>query len=1101
MIEVTMSFGRSFLTRIALVSCVAFAVALVASAQVTTGTIRGLITDQSRAVVPNATIVVEEQNTKAKFETKTSEDGQYTVPLLKPGVYCVSAQASGFSRNKHPDIVLQIQDTLEIDLRLTVGGASQQVEVSGGGTPMVQTASSEVGHVVTESTIETLPLNGRNFSQLAFLAPGTTPGPVGGIRVQGNGNETQRAGAEITANGGRGSFTNFMIDGLDDRDQSVGTVKVFPLVEGIQEFKVETSNYSAEFAGGGAVINVTTRGGSNELHGSVFEFIRNSALDSRQYFDVERPPSHQNQFGFSIGGPIQKNKTFFFGDYQGWRIHQAQTVLATVPTALERGGNFTEVLIELGETIYDPNTYDSTTGTREPFSGNAIPTNRLDSIAQNLLVLFPLPNLPGLGNNFQYAPLRATTQDQFDVRVDHTISASDSFFARATYGRADVRWPTTPPVINGQLNSTAYLTGASSIAGFLTNNTAPSGQGTWQETHIFTPNLLNQFAVGYTRFALDVTPLEYGLNLAAKLGLQGANTDPTSSAMTDIGVADLTEVGSGFLPEKVPQNTYQINDTVAYARGAHSLKFGVNIMRNNFGFLQLAEPTGYLDFSGVYTNNPLDGSGGDAIADFLLGLPDSTQKSVFVQGIPDVSYTEFGAFAQDQWRVRPNLTLNFGLRYDLFTPPVEKHNHQSDFDPAGTGTIVLAGQNGISSSILNLRKDNFGPRVGFAYTLTPKTVVRSAYGLFFFNEQGTGGSARLFVANPFDAEGIENCSSTTPCLSLQNGIPPISQLATMPTAVYIPVANQTSNVQEWNLTLERELSPSVVVRAAYVGSKGTHLFIALDDNVAYPGSGPVGPRRPYPNFSKISSWEPIGDSSYNSLQLSAEKRYSRGLWFEAEYTWSKSLDNGGGGNSSAGDPRINIQNPRDVKADYGLSSFDYRQRLTFGHHYDLPFGRGRHFLNGAEGVEQVVLGGWQLLGLLTLQSGAPTTPVLATPTANTGTFTRPDRICNGNLPPSKQSINEWFDLSCFVNPPIYQFGDSGRNIIIGPGLETYDFSLTKDFLLTEKMGLTFRSEFFNIFNHPNFGLPNRNIGTSTSGTINSVVTNARQIQFGLRLHF
>src|SRR5208282_4045911 len=453
------------------------------------------------------------------------------------------------------------------------------------------------------------------------------------------------------------------------------------------------------------------------------------------------------------------------------------------------------VLTELGETIYDPNTYDSTTGTREPFSGNAIPTNRLDSIAQNLLVLFPLPNLPGLGNNFQYAPLRATTQDQFDVRVDHTISASDSFFARATYGRADVRWPTTPPVINGQLNSTAYLTGASSIAGFLTNNTAPSGQGTWQETHIFTPNLVNQFAVGYTRFALDVTPLEYGLNLAAKLGLQGANTDLTSSAMTDIGVADLTEVGSGFLPEKVPQNTYQINDTVAYARGAHSLKFGVNIIRNNFGFLQLAEPAGYLDFSGVYTNNPLDGSGGDAIADFLLGLPDATQKSVFVQGIPDVSYTEFGAFAQDQWRVRPKLTLNFGLRYDLFTPPVEKYNRQSDFDPA-TATIIDAGVNGVSRAIINLRKNDFSPRIGFAYTLTPKTVVRSAYGLFFFNEQGTGSSARLFIANPFDAEGAQSCGSTEPCLNLQtDGILPITQLlatAGATTSVYIPKADQTS---------------------------------------------------------------------------------------------------------------------------------------------------------------------------------------------------------------------------------------------------------------------------------------------------------------------
>jgi len=572
--------------------------------------------------------------------------------------------------------------------------------------------------------------------------------------------------------------------------------------------------------------------------------------------------------------------------------------------------------------------------------------------------------------------------------------------------------------------------------------------------------------------------------------------------MTDISVDDLTEIGSG--PEIVPQNTWQINDTLAYVRGAHSTKFGFSVIRNGFAFSQLSEPNGFLDFSGVYSNNPLDGSGGDPIADFLQGLPDIAAKSEFVRGIPEVSYTEFGAFAQDQWRVRPNLTLNLSLRYDLFTPPVEKYNRQSDFNPAAAG-IIIAGQNGVSPGVLDLRKHNFSPRVGFAYTLTPKTVVRAAYGLFYFNEQGTGGSARLFVANPFDAEGAVACSSTQPCLSLQNGgIPPITQLVTTagsPTAVYIPRADQTSNVQEWNFTVERELSPSTVVRAAYVASKGTNLFIALNENVGVPGPGPVAPRRPYPAFSKISSWEPRGDSSYNSLQLSAEKRYSHGLWFEAAYTWSKSLDNGGGGNSSDGDPRINIQNPQDVRADYGLSSFDYRNRFTLGHMYELPFGRGQHFLSGAGGAEQALLGGWHFLGILTLQSGAPLTLDLSTPTANTGTFTRPDRICNGNLPASKQSINEWFNVGCFVDPPIYQFGNAGRNIIIGPDLATYDFSLDKDFHLTEKVGLTFRGEFFNSMNRPNFGYPGGGIGSSTAATISSLVTNAREIQFALRLHF
>lgn len=918
-----------------------------------------------------------------------------------------------------------------------------------------------------------------------------------------------RAGAEIVGNGGRGSFTNFMIDGLDDREQCVGSIKVFPLVEGIEEFKVQEGNYDAEFAGGGAVIDVTTRSGSNTLHGSVFEFLRNSDLDARQFFDSVRPPYHQNQFGFALGGPIQKNKTFFFGDYQGYRIHQSQTVLATVATPQEQAGDFSALTST--EIIYDPNTYNPITGTRTPFPNNVIPNgsggmaNRMDPVGQNLLkYLWPLPNLPGYANNFLYAPLSVSTQDQFDARVDHTFSSKDSLFARGTWGRANVRWPDTPPALNGLPNPSAFLTGASGIAGFLSNVTQPSGQGTLQETHIFSPNVVNHFAAGYTRLVIDVTPLEYGLNLAAKIGLTGANTNPFSSSVPDISTADTTEVGNSFLPDINPENTWQINDTLAYVRGAHSMKFGFSMMWNDLGFLQLADPQGTLDFAGIYTNNPLDGSGGDAIADMLLGLPDSEGKSAFVQGVPDISYKEFGAFVQDQWRVRPKLTLNFGLRYDLFTPPVEKYNRQSDFDPA-TASIINAGVNGVSAGMLNLRKNDFSPRIGFAYTLTPKTVVRSAYGLFFFNEQGTGSSARLFIANPFDAEGAVSCSSTEPCVNLQtDGILPITQLlatAGATTSVYIPKADQTSNVQQWNFTLEREVAPNTVIRAAYVASKGDHLFIALNENVAVPGPGSVAPRRPYPDFAKISAWEPRGPSSYNSFQLSAEKRYGHGLWFEAAYTYSKSLDNGGGGNSSIGESRINIQNPQDVRADYGLSSFDYRNRFTLAHNFDIPVGRGLHFLSGASGVEQALLGGWQLQGIATLQSGTTLTPQLASATANTGTFTRPDRVCNGNFPAGQRSINEWFDLSCFVNPPVYQFGNSGRNIIIGPGLTTYDFALHKDFHLTERMGLTFRSEFFNIFNTPNFNLPDRSIGVSSSGTINSVISNAREIQFALRLHF
>ncbi|MCS6952552.1 MAG: TonB-dependent receptor [Bryobacteraceae bacterium] len=1060
-------------------------------AQVTTGTITGRVTDPSGAAVPKAEVTVTEQNTGLSQRTETGDTGRYTVPLLKPGTYTVTVKAPGFSTSVRRDLILQIQQTLDVDVQLAVGEVAQEITVFGG-APLVQTSTSDVGNVIPMDRIQQLPLNGRNFSQLALLAPGTNPGPVGGIRTQGAGNETQRAGAEIIANGGRGSFTNFMIDGIDNRDQTVATIKVFPAVEAIYEFKIQTSNYDAEFAGGGAVVNVITRSGSNQFHGSVFEFLRNSKLDARRFFDPGKPGFRHNQFGFALGGPIVRNKTFFFGDYAGFRSRREETFLLSVPSVPERSGDFSQS----PNRIFDPLTFDPATGTRQPFAGNRIPASRIDPVANRLVALWPLPNLPARRNNFVHTPLRAVTQDQFDVRVDHNLSSKDNFFARVTYGRALVRWPATPAFRDGQPNPPAFMIVGTSPR----NNDAPSFQATWQETHVFNPTLVNHFAVGYTRLVLRATPLDFGQNTAERLGLRGANTEPIGSSMANLNVAGIQAITpSSFVPLIAPQNTWQINDTLAWTRGAHSLKFGFSVIRNNFGFFQLRAPAGALDFGGVYTNNPASPGGtGEGFADFLLGLPNGSTKSTFTRGTPHVFYTEFGAFVQDNWKVHPRLTLNLGLRYDLFTSPYEKYDRQSNFNPR-TASIDLAGTGGISRGILDVRTNNFGPRVGFAWTLTPRTVLRSAWGLFFFNEQGTGSSARLFINFPFAAEYSVSCSATAPCLRTQDGIPLPAQA--QPIAVYIPTANETSNMQQWNLTLERQLSETLVVRAAYVASKGTHLFIALDENVAVPGPGPIAPRRPFPAYSTISAWEPRGNSSFQSLQLSSEKRMSHGLSFLVSYTWGRSLDYGAGGNSSDGDPRINIQNPRNLRADRGLSNFDYRHRLSIGYIFELPFGRGRRWMHSAPAVVEQVLGGWQLNGIVTAQSGAPTTPVLATPTANTGTFTRPNRVCDGNLPEAQQTVERFFDIGCFVNPPAFQFGNSGRNIIIGPGLATWDFAAQKNFRLTERVGLEFRGEFFNLFNRANFGLPNRFIGSRAAGTITRVITNAREIQFALRLRF
>jgi hypothetical protein len=1058
-----------------------------------TGTFSGQVTDPSGAAISSAEVKVTDEGTAIVTTKQTAQNGYYTVPLLKPGSYSIEVSAAGFSTAVRRDVGLQIQQVVQQDFKLQVGNIQQEVTVEGG-APLLNTESTEVGNVLSEHSVQQLPLNGRNFSQLALLVPGTNPGPVGGIRTQGNGNETQRAGAEVVASGSRGSFNTFMIDGLDDRDQSVGTVKVFPNLESIGEFKVQIGNYNAEFASGGAVVNVITRSGGNDFHGSAFEFLRNNAFDARQFFDAAKPQFQQNQFGGALGGPIRKNKTFFFGDYQGLRVHTASTSLLTEATNAMRGGNFSGVA-----TIYDPSTYNTATNTRQQFAGNAIPATRIDPVANNLLSIFAQPNLAGNRNNFRVNNLAIQVQDQYDVRVDQTFSERDSMFARYTHGDADTTFPSTPVLINGAINPLAFAQGTAT-AGSLRLNHAPSDQATVQEVHQFSPSVVNQLALGYTRFALRVVPLDQGFNIAQRLGLQGANTGENAGSMASLSISGYQGYSSSNLPEIVPQNTWQISDTISYTKGAHAFRFGESVVHNGFGFFQLGAPSGSLSFTGVYSNNPANSSGGNGFADFLLGLGASSSKSAAPFGVPYETYTEYGGFVQDTWRATNRLTVNLGLRYDLFTPLTERYNRQSDF-LLKSGTLALAGQSGYSASILNTQTHDFSPRIGLAYRAGEKTVIRAAYGLFYFNEVGSGGSSRLFINNPYAAQYAVSCSATVSCLSTSTGIPNIPSASNLPTMVYQPIPNLTPNVQQWNFTVERQMTSSLVVRVGYVGTRGTHLNLNLDENVAVPGAGSVPARRPYPTIAAISAWEPRGPSSYNGLQASAEKRFSSGVSFLAAYTYSRSLDEGAGGNSSTGESRINIQNPQNLSADYGLSNFNYGQRFTLSSVYQVPFGKGRKYLGNAGGLTNAIAGGWQISSIVTAQSGAPFSVSLSTPTANTGTFTRPNRICNGNLPSSKQTINAFFDTSCFVAPALYTFGNAGRNILIGPGLGTWDLGADKDFALTERFGLQFRSEFFNVLNRANFGLPNGSIGSAAQATITSVITNARQIQFALRLHW
>jgi hypothetical protein len=1055
-------------------------------------TISGHVTDPSGAAVPNATVLIANDTTGVTSTVVTNGAGYYVATFLKPGTYTVNVTAPGFEAAVRKSLTLQVQQVAEQDFQLIVGQVQQQVTVTGG-APLLNTESSELGNVVTQESAQQLPLNGRNFSQIGTLVPGANSGAPGGIRTSGNGNETQRAGAEIVANGSRGSFNLFMIDGLDDRDQSVGTVKVFPNLEDISQFKVQIGNYDAEFGAGGAVINVITRSGSNEFHGSAFDFFRNASIEAVPFFAKTTPPYQLNQFGGALGGPIRRNRTFFFVDYQGLRVKNTSTSVISEPTAALRSGNFSS----LSSIIYDPATYNAGTNTRQAFPGNVIPANRINPTAQSLLAVFPVPTSTATSNNLVLNVVSSQVQDQFDARVDQTISDKDSMFGRYTWGRANITYPSIPLMVNGALNPYAFTQG-SSTAGSLTINKAPSQQATLQEVHIFSPTFASQFALGYTRFALSVIPLNDGHNVSDMLGVPGSDVGG-GNGMVSLSISSFQGYSETNLPEIVPQNTYQLSETLSSVLGAHSLTYGASVVHNQFGFDQIAAQSGSLGFTGVYTNNPAKSSGtGSAFADFLLGLPASSSKSSLTQGQPFVSYSEIGAFIQDSWRASTRLTLNGGLRWDLFTPPTERDNRQSDFNPAN-GTIVIAGQNGVSSGILQMKKADISPRVGFSYRVGAATVVRGAYGFYYFNEQGTGGSARLFINYPSIQTFSVSCSATAPCLNTSTGIPLVSSSTNLPTAVYQPISNSTPNMQQWNLTLERQLNSSLVARISYVGSKGTHLPIALNPNVATPGAGAVAARQPYPAYGTIQGWENIGPSSYNGLQLSGEKRLQGGLSFLAAYTYSKSLDEGGGGNSSTGDSRLNVQNPNNLQANYGLSSFNFKHRFTLSGVYQLPVGRGRKYLANSNRFVDGVAGGWQATSILTLQSGAPLTLNMSTTTSNTGTLQRPNQICNGNLPASKQTIHQFYNTSCYVAPPNYTFGNTGRNTIIGPGYQEWDAGVMKEFHPIEPVAVQFRAEAFNALNHPNFTLPSGSIGSSAAGTITSTLGSQREFQLALRL--
>jgi Carboxypeptidase regulatory-like domain len=1060
-----------------------FALVTPAFAQLDSGIIVGTLHDPSGAAVGSATVTFTSNATSAEWKVMTDDKGEYVSPPLRVGRYTVRAEASGFKSQTKENVTLQVQDRLRVDFDMVIGAVTENVLVSGDAAP-IQTETSSLGQVVNSQQITDLPLNGRDYTQLATLTTGvvrTSSGTNGNVGGSSTGGQNS-----FVANGARGTLNNFLLDGIDNNSNDNGGVVLRTNVDAIEEFKIQTNSFSSEFGrSGGAALNAVIKSGTNAYHGTLFEFFRNSALDARNFFEdpsAKKASFKQNQFGGTVGGYIVKNKVFWFGDYQGTSIHNPQTLISSVPTEAARNGDFSGE----DEIVYDPETGN-------PFPGNVIQSDRFDPIAFNNMALYPLPNQPGLRNNFKISPTETDRIDQGDGRLDYNMSPSNQLFARYSMsGRTDVMPTPLPGLANG----------GGSSSGNTFEDTKGAALGF---THVFTPSTINEFRLGfnYVHVRRGIPPGGNQLP-PPDLRVPGVPDNQATNGLTLFRPSGFRRTGDpGFAPTLLASQERQIRDVLSTTRGRHTLRFGGEMRWSQFNIFQVADPNGTFVFTGQFTSAP-DGSDGTGspIADELLGLPVTSSISTLLdlgnrQHVPNF-------FAQDDFKVNRHLTLNLGLRYEYFSPIVEVHDKQSNFDYE-TGQLVVANRDGASRGLVTADKHNFAPRIGFAWSPrdSGNSVLRGAYGIFYSGQEiRTAAPLQLAYNVPFFSRPSFISDGITPILTVSGGFPPVDPAnAVDPPVTSVDERLETPYYQQWNLAVQQALPWQMSIEVAYAGSKGTHLQVVTDQNqVVTPGPGDVQSRRPFPEFGSFTSIQNRGNSTYHSFQLKAQKRFSSGLSFLSAYTWSKAINDLPEICCAAPFP----QNSYDLRAEKGLADFDQRHRWVTSFDYALPFGRGRRH-NIENGVLDALAGGWNVGGILTIASGFPFSPVLGFDPSNTGDqgLVRADRIGNGELPGGQRSPDLWFDIDAFAIPADFTFGNAGRNILIGPGQRILDGSIRKEFNLFREQKLEFRAEFFNMLNHPNFAQPDPFIddGPGAAGTITDLAFAMRQIQFGLKYRF
>ena len=1040
-----------------------------ANAQTHRGSIRGTLTDSTRTPLASAPIKLVHTDTNESRIAKSGDEGEFTVSALPPGSYRIEVEQTGYKKYSRL-VTLQVNQVLRLEITLEVGSINEELFVTAPETTLRKDSQS-IGSVIENRQITGLPLDGRNFLELSLLVPGAFPAAQGSA-------SSVRGDFAFNVNGAREDSNSFILDGVYNFDPKLNSVGVNPPVDAIREFELLTSGYDASFGrNAGGQVNVVLKSGSNSFHGAGYEFFRNGALDARNFFapaDQKAPKYQRNQFGFVFGGPVVRNRTFFFADYEGSRVREGITRVTNVPTLAERTGDFSQSLLAAPINPF----------TQQPFPENKIPDFLISPIGKAIAALYPAPNRNVPFANFVSSPTLRDRNDSFDVRLNHSIAGSSELAVRYSFADRDLFEPFTGPSFPA-------------VPGFGDNVPRRAQNFMISETHILSPALVNEARFAFSRVSASVLQENFGTSINKQVALPDLATDPRDFGLSFITISGFSPLGDEYNnPQQSVTDVFQVLDGASYASGKHLLKFGFDFRAIRQNAFRDVQSRGFLTFSNfAFTGN--------ALADLLLGFPAITGGARLDN--PQHLRTEsYGFYVNDSFRLRPNLTLSAGLRYEYNSPPVDEFDRASLYDPA-TQSLVAVGANGIPRSGYEADKNNWAPRVGLAWTLGSKgnTVLRAGYGVYY-DQSSLAPSEGLYFNSPFFDFNLFFTIPGLLTLTLDDPFPSNFPFPLPKSAFGFQRDLRTTYLQQWNLSLQRELGKSRVVEVAYVASKGTKLITARDIN--QPRPSPVSPNlRPVPQFDDITFEESSANSNYNSLQVRFQQRLDFGLSFLGSYTWSKSIDNASGFFSSTGDPNF-PQDSFNTAGERGRSNFDVRHRLSLSYGYDLPFGKGRRFVVG-DGLLPTVLTGWQTFGIVTVQTGRPFTVALLSDidNSNTGRSTlgfgandRPNVVGNAEL--SDPSPDRWFNTAAFAFPPFGSFGDAGRNKLDGPGFVNFNTSLLKTTKLREGLDLQFRAEAFNLFNHPNFNLPDNFLGSPTFGQILSAQS-PRHIQFGLKLLF